>query len=237
MFYYYDTTILILIPAMLLAAYADHRVRKNFRRYSYVGNSRNMTGAEAARRVLDYNGLNDIRIQLIGGQLSDHYDPSERVLSLSADVYNGTSISAVGVACHEVGHAIQHSRGYIPLKLRNAIVPVTNLASSLTWPMIMIGLMLIVVGNGSMYVLGDRLFNIGALAFVVIILFHLVTLPVEFDASRRAIKCIKEYNLLRDDEVKGAAKVLRAAAMTYIAALAVAVSNLLRILALRDRSE
>lgn len=237
MFYYYDTTIMILIPAMLLAAYADHKVKSCFTRYSRVGNSRRMTGAEAARRVLDYNGLKDVRIQLIAGHLSDNYNPGNRVLSLSSDVYNGTSISAVGVACHEVGHAIQHSRGYIPLKLRNAIVPVTNFASTLTWPMIMIGLILLVMGNNSLYFIGDTLFNLGALAFVVIILFHLITLPVEMNASRRAIKSIKEYNILTEEEVPGASKVLRAAALTYIAALAIAVSNLLRILAIRGRSE
>lgn len=235
--FFYDRTFVILIPAMLFAMFADSMVKRNFNRYSRVRNSRNLTGAEAARRVLDINGLNDVQIRLIPGNLTDNYNPRNRVLSLSENVYNSTSISAVGVACHEVGHAIQHAKGYIPLKLRNSIVPITNLASRMTWPLIMIGLLLLVVGNYNTYYLGNTIFNLGALAFVVIILFHLITLPVELNASRRAIKSIREYGLLPEDELPGARKVLQAAALTYVAALAIAVGNLLRILAIRGRSE
>ena len=235
--FFYDSTMILLIPAMLFAAWADHRVRHSFNRYSQIQNSRHLTGAEAARKVLHYNGLDDVEIRLIPGQLTDNYNPGNKVLSLSSEVYNSTSISAVGVACHEVGHAIQHAQGYIPLKLRNGIVPVTNIASRMTWPMIMIGLVLLVAGNYNLYYIGNTIFNIGALAFVVIILFHLITLPVELNASGRAIKCIKEYNILNEEDVPGAKKVLGAAALTYVAALAIAVSNLLRILAIRGRSE
>ncbi len=235
--FFYDTTFVILIPAMLLAMIADSMVKTNFNKYSRIRNSRNMTGAEAARRILDINGLYDVEIRAIPGNLTDNYNPRNKVLSLSQNVYNSTSISAVGVACHEVGHAIQHAKGYFPLKLRNSIVPITNFASRMTWPLILIGLLLLSVGNYSAYYWGDTIFNIGAFAFVVIILFHLITLPVEFNASRRAIQNIKEYGMLSEDEVPGACKVLRAAALTYVAALAIAVGNLLRILAIRGRRD
>ena len=238
MFFYYDTSIIILIPAMIFALVAQATVKRSFSRYGKVRNGRNMTGAEAARRVLDANGLRDVVIRQIGGSLTDNYDPRTKVLSLSEDVYGVNSVSAVSVACHEAGHAMQHARGYIPLKIRNGIVPVVNFASKLTWPLLFIGILLLAAGNSyEMSYWGNTLFNIGVIAFIAIIIFHLITLPVEFNASHRAIVQMEELALVAPEDIVGSKKVLRAAAMTYIAALAVAVANLLRILAIRGRSD
>lgn len=231
--FYYDTSIVILIPAMLFALWAQSSVKRNFSRYSRVRNQMGLTGAQAARRVLDANGLYDVQIQQIRGSLTDNYDPRNRTLSLSQDVCNVNSVAAVSVACHEAGHAIQHARGYAPLKIRNGIVPVVNLVSYLTWPMIIIGILLLGAGSGESWYLGNMLFNIGVLAFVCVIVFHLITLPVEFNASGRAIDQMEELGLVAGEDISGSKKVLRAAAMTYVASLAVAVANLLRILALR----
>lgn len=235
--YYYDSSFIILIPAMILAMMAQGMVKSAFNRYSGVRNQRSITGAEAARKVLDANGLYDVTIQPIGGSMTDNYNPRTRVLSLSQTVYNVNSVAAVSVACHEAGHALQHARGYVPLKVRNGIVPVVNLASKLTWPLIIIGIMLLGAGGGEMGYMGNMLFNIGALGFVGVILFHLITLPVELNASRRAINQMEELGLVADEDIPGSKKVLRAAAMTYVAALAVAVANLLRILAIRGRRD
>lgn len=224
---------IFLIPAMILAFYAQAKVSSTFRRYSSVHIMNNMTGAEAARRILDLNGLSDVAIEAIRGNLTDHYDPTKKVLRLSESVYRVSSISAVSVACHEAGHAIQHSKEYLPLKLRGAIVPVANIASKLTWPLILIGVILMSNGNLAQ---GDFIFNIGVIVFSAVILFHLVTLPVEFDASSRAIDQMVEYSIVDSTEVRGAKRVLRAAALTYVAALAMAIANLLRILAMRDRN-
>ena len=235
--FFYDTSMIILIPAILFALWAQARVQGSFRRYSKVRNQRNMTGAEAARRVLDCNGLRDVGIRQIGGNLTDHYDPRTRVLSLSQSVYSASSIAAVSVACHEAGHAIQHARSYAPLKIRNAIVPVVNFASNVSWILIIIGIVLLASGGSyQTSSMGDMIFNIGVLCFVAVIVFHLITLPVEFDASRRAIKQMEELDIVGTGEVRSAKRVLSAAAMTYVAALAVAVANLLRILAIRGRN-
>lgn len=231
--FYYDTSIIILIPAMIFAMWAQASVQRNFSRYSRVRNQVGMTGAQAARRVLDANGLRDVQIQQIRGSLTDNYNPRTRMLSLSQDVCNAASVAAVSVACHEAGHAIQHARGYAPLKIRNGIVPVVNLVSHLTWPMIIIGIVLLGAGSGETWYLGNTLFNIGVIAFVSVVVFHMITLPVEFNASRRAIDQMEELGLVASEDLRGSKKVLRAAAMTYVAALAVAVANLLRILALR----
>ena len=237
MFFYYDTSIIILIPAMIFAMAAQGMVKSNFSRYGKVRNGRNMTGAEAARRVLDENGLRDVAVRQIRGSLTDNYDPRTKVLSLSEDVYGVNSVSAVSVACHEAGHAIQHARGSIPLKIRNGIVPVVNFASKLTWPLLLIGIVLLAAGSFEMSYWGNMLFNIGVIAFIAIIVFHLITLPVEFNASHRAIVQMEQLALVAPEDIVGSKKVLRAAAMTYIAALAVAVANLLRILAIRGRSD
>ena len=237
MFFYYDTSILILIPAMIFALWAQATVQRSFKRYSRVRNQKNLTGAEAARRVLDRNGLRDVAIRPVGGSLTDNYDPRQRVLNLSQDVYGVSSVAAVSVACHEAGHAIQHAKNYIPLKVRNGIVPVVNFASHLTWPLILIGIVLLAAGSYEMSYWGNMLFNIGVIAFAAIVAFHLITLPVELNASRRAIDQMEEFELVAQEDLRGAKKVLRAAAMTYVAALAVAVANLLRILAIRGRSD
>ncbi|MDD6043920.1 MAG: zinc metallopeptidase [Eubacteriaceae bacterium] len=231
---FYDSTYIILIPAILFTLYAQSQVKGAFNRYSKVRNQKNISGAEAARIVLDYNGLSDVKIAPIRGSLTDNYNPTNKVLSLSETVYGVNSIAAISVACHEVGHAIQHANGYAPLKVRNSIVPVVNFASKLTWPMIIIGLILLSTSAESWY-FGNMLFNIGVIAFGAIVVFHLITLPVEFNASSRAIDQMMELGLVTDADVHGSKRVLRAAAMTYVAALATAVANLLRILAIRGR--
>lgn len=230
--FYYDTSFIILIPAMIFAMIAQGSVSRTFRKYSNIRNRKNLTGAEAARMVLDNNGLNNVEVEHVRGNLTDHYDPRKRVLRLSDSVYGSNSVSAVSVACHEVGHAIQHAKGYVPLKIRDGIVPIVNLASNLTWPLVLIGFFLLTAGN---YVQGNLIFNIGVITFIAVIAFHIITLPVEFNASRRAINQMQEYGIVGDEEVVGSKKVLKAAAMTYVAALAVAVANLIRILALRSR--
>ena len=204
----------ILIPAILFTFYAQAKVSSNFKRYSKVRNDRNLTGAQAARMVLDANGLRDVQIEAIHGSLTDHYDPRSRVLRLSETVCNVNSVAAVSVACHEAGHALQHAQNYAPLKMRNAIV---------------------LLGNGSY--IGDTLFNIAVIAMLAVILFHAVTLPVEFNASSRALKQMEALRIVDDAELPGAKKVLRAAAMTYVAALAAAIANLLRLLAIRGNRD
>ncbi len=229
-FAYYATEIL-LIPAILFTLYAQMKVKSNFNRYSKIRNDRNLTGAQAARMVLDANGLSNVRIEAVRGSLTDHYDPRTRVLRLSQSVCNVNSIAAVSVACHEAGHALQHANGYAPLKIRNSIVPLANFASNFCWILVIIGLGLLTAGS----YMGDMLFNIGIIMMIVVILFHTVTLPVEFNASSRALKQMQALSIIDDEEEAGAKKVLRAAAMTYVAALAVAIGNLLRMLALRGR--
>lgn len=229
-FAYYATEIL-LIPAIIFTLYAQMKVKSNFNRYSKIRNDRNLTGAQAARMVLDANGLANVKIEAVRGSLTDHYDPRRRVLRLSQSVCNVNSIAAVSVACHEAGHALQHANGYAPLKIRNSIVPLANFASNFCWILVIIGLGLLTAGS---YV-GDMLFNIGIIMMIVVILFHTVTLPVEFNASSRALKQMQALSIIDEDEEVGAKKVLRAAALTYVAALAVAISNLLRMLALRGR--
>ena len=237
MYFYSYESLIILIPAMLFALWAQAKVKGTFRKYSRVRSHRNMTGAEAARQVLDSNGLNGVAIRQIRGSLTDHYDPRNRILSLSEDVYGVTSVAAVSVACHEAGHAIQHARSYMPLKLRNAIVPVVNFASGFTWILLLIGLGLLAGGSYESYYMGNLLFNIGVACFAGVVIFHLITLTVEFDASRRAISQMEELGIVDSEEKTGAKRVLRSAALTYVAALAVAVANLLRILALRGRRD
>ena len=225
----YYGSMIILIPAILFTMYAQSKVNSNFRRYSNVRNARNMTGAEAARRMLDANGLGNVQIEQVRGSLTDHYDPRKRVLRLSQSVYGVNSIAAVSVACHEAGHAVQHAESYKPLKIRNSIVPLVNFSSSLTWPLVILGIVLL--ANGSY--MGDLLFNIGVITMLSVILFHTVTLPVEFNASSRALKQMDELGIITEEENTGANKVLKAAAMTYVAALATAIANLLRILVMR----
>lgn len=222
---YLDWTILIIIPAMILAMAASAKVKSTFQQYSAVGNRQGLTGAQAARTLLDRNGLTQIRVEAVSGELTDHYDPQAGVIRLSTPVYGRASISAVGVACHEAGHAIQHAQDYAPLRIRNAIIPITNFGSRLAVPLVLAGLILSYFSEKFLMIA-----MLGVLAFCLCVIFQLVTLPTEFNASSRALKCIEEYGLLTQEEQAGAKKVLTAAAMTYVAALAVSVSQLLRLI-------
>ena len=230
--YYYDPTYILLIPAIIFTVFAQAKVKNAYRRYSGVANQRGITGMQAARRILDANGLQHVTIEMIPGTLSDHYDPRGCVMRLSADVYNSSSIAAVSIAAHESGHAIQHATGYGLLKFRNTIVPVVNFASKLSWPLLIIGV--IIASAGSMTT-GYFIFDIGVLFFAGVVLFHLVTLPVELNASSRAIAQMQQLGIVGFDEVRGSKKVLSAAALTYLAALATAVLNLVRLLLIRGR--
>ncbi|MBR4410516.1 MAG: zinc metallopeptidase [Firmicutes bacterium] len=228
--YYYDWSYMLLLPAIIFTMYAQFKVQGNFKKYSNVRAMRGLTGAQAARRMLDAAGLNDVAIEPIRGSLTDHYDPRAQVLRLSQTVYGVNSVAAVSVACHEAGHAIQHAEEYTPLLMRNNIVPLVNFASQLSWPLIVFGIIL-----GASSGIGDMLFMIGVIAFLAVILFHAITLPVEFNASSRAMSHMESLGIIMDDEKRGARKVLSAAAMTYVASLAMAIMNLIRILALRNR--
>lgn len=221
---YFDWTYIVLVlPAVLFAMWASSNVSSTYEKYSKQYNSLRLTGAEAARRVLDANGLRNVPIQRIDGELTDHYDPKANAVRLSAGVYDGISTAAVGVACHEVGHAIQHSVGYVPVKVREAIVPVTNLGAKLSVPLIILGLLL-----GSLSPVFIYAAYIGVALYGLCAVFQLVTLPTEFNASNRAVATIEDMGLLRGEELEGAKKVLRAAALTYVAALAVTLMQLLR---------
>ncbi|MBN7772048.1 zinc metallopeptidase [Clostridium aminobutyricum] len=228
----FDSTIILLIPAMLFAFYAQAKVSSAYKRYAAVGNRKRMTGAQAARRILDSNGLNDVRIEMVNGTLSDHYDPRKRVLRLSPKVYNEPSIASASIAAHECGHAIQHAKSYMPLTFRNAIAPIVSIVSNLSWPLLIIGMIAV---NAGYYTNGTLIFDLGILFFAGVVVFHAVTLPVEFNASRRAIQQMESLGVIYQEEVPAAKKVLSAAAMTYVAALAVAVANLIRILLIRGR--
>lgn len=228
---YFDWTYFILVlPAMIFAMAASAGVNSTFAKYSKQYSSRGVTGAQAARFVLDKNGLQNIPIEQISGKLTDHYDPTANVIRLSSDVYNGTSTASIGVACHEVGHAIQHATGYTPIKIRSAIVPITNIGSKLAVPLIMIGIICSALGEFFVW-----LAYIGLIGFALTAVFQLVTLPTEFNASSRALATIRDNNILTPDELKGAKKVLSAAAMTYVAALAVAIGQLLRLIIIVNR--
>lgn len=219
-FLYYDAYYFILVvPMLILSVIAQVMVKSAYSRQSKVLSQRGLTGQQAAARVLYHYGLNDVRIEQVSGKLSDHYDPRTNVIRLSDGVYNSTSIAAIGIACHEAGHAAQHAENYAPIKIRNAILPVCNIGSYLGIPLAVIG-----------YFLGfEPLISIGLLLYALIAVFQFVTLPVEFNASRRAIKVIDDTNMLSDSEIVGAKAVLRAAAMTYITALLVSLANLLRL--------
>ena len=228
---YFDWTYLFLVlPAMIFAMIASAGVNSTFAKYSKQYSSRGVTGAQAARLVLDKNGLQNIPIEQISGKLTDHYDPTANVIRLSSEVYNGTSTASIGVACHEVGHAIQHATGYTPIKVRSAIVPITNIGSKLAVPLIIIGILCSALSEFFIW-----LAYIGIIGFALTAVFQLVTLPTEFNASSRALATIRENNILTPEELKGSKKVLNAAAMTYVAALAVAVAQLLRLILLVNR--
>ena len=226
--YYYGfdyTWYLLVLPAFLLALWARFRVQSTYAKYSRVRSVRGRTAAEVARQILDDHGLGYVQVDRIGGKLTDNYDPRTNIVHLSQEVYGSSSIAAIGVAAHECGHAVQHAEEYGPLKLRSAIIPITNIGSSLSIPLFFIGLLF----NFSI------LMNIGILLFGLVALFQLITLPVEFNASRRALSTIGERGLLTDDETRGAKKVLSAAALTYVAALASSLAQLLRLVLISRR--
>lgn len=221
---YLDWTIIILIPAMLFAMYAQTKVKTTFNKYLRVNSTKGYTGVQVARMILDSKGLQNIPVQLTNGHLSDHYDPRKKVLSLSSAVYNGTSVASLGVAAHEVGHAVQHASGYTPLMVRNSLAPIANLGSQAAWILFFIGLIFIPI-----------FMDIGILFFSAAVLFQIITLPVELNASKRALMFLESQNILSSNEIIPAKKVLNAAALTYVGATVVAVSQLARLLLLRGR--
>lgn len=220
-----DWTMIVLLPAIFLSFWAQMRVKNTFALYSRINSRSGMTAREAARRILDSYGLNAVPIREIAGSLTDHYDPRDRSLSLSQSVYDSTSIAAIGVAAHEVGHAVQHASGYAPLQFRNAIVPLVSITSGAAMPLFFIGLL-----SAS-----STMMNLGILLFLGVLVFHLVTLPVEFDASNRALKVLAGNGMMNSQEVAGARKVLSAAAMTYVSATLMAALQLVRLILLRNQ--
>lgn len=224
------TYIYLVLPCIILAMLASAGVNNTFNKYSKQISRRRLTGAQAAQRVLDANGVRGVRIERISGNLTDHYDPKSNVIRLSDAVYDNPSTAAIGVACHEAGHAVQYAKNYAPIKLRAAIIPITNIGSKLAMPLILLGILLGFLGE-----LSYTFVYIGIACFGLSFVFQLVTLPVEFNASRRAIRAIDQQELLTDEEIKGARKTLSAAAMTYVAATAVALAQLLRLILIFGR--
>ncbi len=223
--YYFDYTYFVyIVPALIVTMIAQFRVKSTFEKYSRISTARNMTGAQAASSVAQFGGAPGVQVQRISGSLTDHFDPRDNTISLSDQVYASTSIAALGVAAHEAGHAIQHAQGYLPNKIRTVLVPITNFGSRLAVPLIIVGLFLPV-----QY---DFVVNLGIALYSFAVLFQLATLPVEFNASFRAIRALDEADILYPDELEGAKKVLRAAAMTYLAASFTAIMSLLRLLVL-----
>ncbi len=223
--FYYDPTYILVVIGFLLTLFASFGVKATFNKYDQVINSRGYTGATAARKILDANGLYNIRIEHVQGNLTDHYSPNENVIRLSDATYNSESVAAIGVAAHECGHAVQHQVGYLPIKIRNGIVPAVNLCNWLSMPVFIIGL---IMGIGKLALLGVVLFG-------AVLLFQVVTLPTEINASRRAMKTLSDSYMLEGDELTGAKKTLTAAAMTYVAAVASTALQFLRLLALANR--
>ena len=220
--FFYDPTYFIVLPALIFAMVAQYRVSSTFNKYSRVGNRRNVTAQEVVQQILNENGVHDVTIERVGGNLTDHFDPRSKVIRLSDTVYNSTSVAAIGVAAHEAGHAVQYAEEYFPIRLRNFIIPVTQIGSKMAVPLVILGL----IFNNSM----SWLITAGILLYTAVVFFQAVTLPVEFNASRRALKILEERYILEEDETKMARKVLGAAAMTYVAAMFSALMQLLRLL-------
>lgn len=226
--YYYgylDPTYILILIGAVLSLGASALVKSTFSRYSRVPNQRRITGAEAAKQLLNSQGIYDVVIQRVSGSLTDHYDPRSKTLNLSESVYGAATVAAVGVAAHECGHAMQHAKGYLPLTVRSSLVPVVNFGAALSWPLILIGLLL----NGSV---SDILLEAGIVLFCLVIVFQLITLPVEFNASRRAVRLLDQQGILAGSEVGQTSKVLKAAALTYVASVAASLLQLLRLLIL-----
>ena len=218
--YWFDSSFVILVPAMLISMYAQFKVKSAFSRFSEVRSVNGYTGAQAARALLDSQGLYNVPVEVTAGRLTDHYDPTHRVMRLSHEVFYGTSVASIGVAAHETGHAIQHKESYAALSFRNTIFPIVNFSSNASWIIFIIGIMIKSAG----------LINLGILLFSAVVLFQLVTLPVEFNASRRALRLLREKNIIYENEAAGAKAVLDAAALTYVAAALMAISQLVRLI-------
>lgn len=220
--YYY---LILVVPALIISLIAQANVKKAYSSMAKIQNKKRLTGADAAYRVLQFYGINNVQIQMTQGKLTDHYDPRTNVIRLSPEVFSGTSIASVGIACHEAGHAAQHAQNYAPIRMRNAVLPVANIGSSVGFTIAILG-----------YFMGlDIIVNIGVILFAAVVLFQLITLPVEFNASSRAIKVIGETDMLYDEEIPKARKVLRAAALTYVASLLVSVMSLIRLILRTNR--
>ena len=227
-YYYYNSTgLLPVLICALFALWASHNVNSTFKKYAKQFSSRGITGAQAAQRVLSANGVYGVKIVKVAGNLTDHFDPQQNVIRLSDGVYDSTSTAAIGVACHEAGHAVQYAQGYAPIKLRAAIIPVTNFGTKIAWPLMLLGIVL----SGLSYAFYNLVY-VGIACFGLSLAFQLVTLPVEFNASRRAMTAIREGNILTDEELVGARKTLTAAAMTYVAAVATTLVQILRLIAI-----
>jgi Zn-dependent membrane protease YugP len=225
--FFFDSSMLVLIPALIIAAWAQYKISSTFDRYSRVPSTRGYSGSQAARMLLDSSGLNDVPVEMVPGKLTDHYDPVNRVMRLSTDVFNSSSVASLGVAAHETGHAIQHQERYSPLVIRNSIVPIVNFGSNLSWVLFFAG-----------FILGiPILLRIGIILFLTVVIFQLITLPVELNASRRALSLLDSKGILVEDELQGAKKVLDAAALTYIAAVLMAIAQLARLLILSNRRD
>lgn len=220
MYYGFDPTFILLIPAIVFALYAQFKVKSTFARYSNVYASGGLTGAQVARGILDKNGLYDVRVEPVAGELTDHYDPRDKTLRLSRPVYGSASLAAIGVSAHEAGHAVQHAKNYSPLALRSAIVPVAQFGSWAAWPLLFMGFMF----------RSTSMIELGIVIFTGVVIFQLVTLPVEYNASNRAMAVLSEGGYLFGDELKGAKKVLDAAALTYVAAALMGILQLIRLL-------
>lgn len=225
MFFFYDPTWWLIIVGMILCLAASGNVSATYRKYSKIENARGMTASEVAERILKGAGISDVRIERIEGELTDHYDPKNKVVRLSEGVYYSTSVAAIGVAAHECGHVLQHYNGYLPIRVRNAIVPVVNFGSNLSWPLILLGVLFGLT----------RLVDVGIILFTLVLLFQIVTLPVEFNASKRAISVIRDTGILYRDEITGAKKVLNAAALTYVAGVIATALQVLRLFLLFGR--
>lgn len=222
--FFYDPTFVLLIPVLILAFYAQSKVKGEYNKYKKVACSANLSGAEIAKAILHKNGVYDVQVVPVSGTLSDHYDPSKKEIRLSEDIYYGKSVSAVSIAAHETGHALQHAGGYYPLQLRANILPVANIGSTMAFPLFLIGLLL-----GTPF-----LMDLGIIFFAGALLFHIITLPVEFNASQRAIKQLSEGIIVYPEELKGAKSVLKAAALTYVASTLMALVQFLRLIILRN---
>lgn len=226
--FYYDSTYILVIIGAVICLLASSKVNRTFNKFARVRSRNCITGCEAAERILQNSGIYDVSVQRVAGNLTDHYDPRSKVLRLSDSTYGADSVAAIGVAAHECGHAIQHATGYLPLSIRGTLVPIANFGSMAAWPLILIGLLM----NGNTAIL---LINLGIFAFSASVLFQLVTLPVEFNASRRAVRILKETGMLYEDEVSQTRKVLNAAALTYVASAAASLLQLLRLVLIGGR--